>query len=133
MPSTYSVVPVPLYQGACRRGSRSKRSISADLHRQQHRDAGREPGRPQASSSATTTACGAAITTQASRAARSDAQHHRQRADAHPAVALDRLEVVQRHDAVRAEAVERRTATMCGRGQAPAAIIAAPVNQGSPS
>ncbi len=35
-------------------------------------------------------------------------QAHRQRADAHARVAADRLEVVQRHDAVRAGAVERR-------------------------
>ena len=36
-----------------------------------------------------------------------DAQLHRQRADAHLLVALDRLEVVERHDAVRTHAVEQ--------------------------
>ena len=62
-----------------------------------------------------------------------DAEMDRQRADAHAGIAFDGLEIVERHDAVRADAVER------GKhedGRSPAAsrvITAAPVNQGRPS
>ena len=109
MPMTYRLVPVALYQGASALGSRSRRPISASCASQQqrHRDAGVHR-MPQRSSSAMTTTCGTAMTTQATSAARVDAQPHRQRADAGAPVALDRLEVVQGHDAVRADAVERR-------------------------
>ena len=75
--------------------------------------------------------CGSAITTQASRAAYSR-RVARQRADAHLAVALDGLEIVQRHDAVRAEAVERGDSDDGQLGRPPV-MMAAAVIQGRPS
>ena len=83
-------------------------------------------------SSPMTTTCGAAITTQASCTARSDAELHRQRTDAEAAIALDRLEVVQGHDPVRAEAVQERERNDPASGRL-AAMTAAPVNHGKPS
>ena len=109
------MVPVALYQAAFSRGLREQLRIRHELP-----DAAAAPtmpactGRPQATSSGDRPpTCGSAITTQASRGRASDAELHRQRAHAHAGVALDGLEVVERHDAVRADAVEQRRAAGC--------------------
>ena len=61
-----------------------------------------------------------------------DAELDRQRADAETAIPLDRLEIVQGHDPVRAQAIQDRERDDSGVGQA-AATTAAPVNHGKPS
>jgi hypothetical protein len=55
-----------------------------------------------------TTSCGASITAQAGTRGALRAEQHGQGAHAHASVAGDRLEVVERHDAVRAQPVEQR-------------------------
>ena len=79
----------------------------------------RASGWPQASSRAATTTWGAAMMTQASQAAFSTPRSTGTEQDAHPPVALDRLEIVQHHDADGAEAVERRHGDDAAVGQAP--------------
>ncbi len=61
-----------------------------------------------------------------------DAVARGQARKSHLAIAVHRLEVVQRHDAVRTEAVEKQRVRIGQPGKPPSAAAAA-VNQGRPS
>ena len=102
------MVPVALYQARLLAGLRQQLRIRAICAEQQQRHAaglqGTAPGessgdhaRPAAPPSPRRRAC----------AARSTPSWTGSERDAHAAFAFDRLEVVERHDAVRADAVER--------------------------
>jgi len=107
MPATYKLTPVPLYQGARRADPPAvgaSAAVAGPAERQRPRPDSRRPrqpgGRPHEL-----------------RQRHDDARHlgrmfgaetHRQRADAPALVALDGFEIVQGHDAVRAQAVQRR-------------------------
>ena len=134
MPSTYSVTPRPLYQMArcfgCGEEAPHQQRPAPAAARPPRR---RAPARPSRTSSAITAACGTAITQQATTRGAWRAEHHRQRADAHAAVARHRLEVVERHDPVRAALIERGQASAKRRLGQPPDMTAAPVTHASPS
>ena len=71
IPSTYSVTPVPLYQGARPRGSRSSLRIASSCSATDVVTPMSAVVYPQCARSAITSSCGTTMTTQATRAARS--------------------------------------------------------------
>ncbi len=107
MPITYRRGAGRVVPGRLRARVAQQPAHQQHLRAQQQAHAGGMDGEAPGKQQRHHATCGTAITAQASRAARSAPSDDRQRAHAHLPVALDGLEIVQRHDAVRAEAVER--------------------------
>ena len=108
MPKTYIVVPVALYQGVSFSGLRSMRAMQASWPASSAATIAACQGKPQPSKQRDDHELRQRHDQAGEPGGAVDAERDRQAGKAHLAVAFDRLEVVERHDAMRAEAVEQR-------------------------